>query len=175
MNTTDRHLFVNISVLKIYFRYSKVLESNLDVARPRPLPKCPQMLWATPVPLNKSAPSNLYKSAKLLSVQSSNLDVSNLKINRILPGLEPLSGGFLEDLGPGLDPDLTQQGGTDDEGRESGRGSRGKYALLVLILAAFAVVGCQYWHSSRGKPKRRRNRFRKILQAIGHRVNINNV
>ncbi|CAG0924790.1 unnamed protein product, partial [Notodromas monacha] len=59
-------------------RYSKVLESNLDKARPRPLPACPKLVWAKAVPLNKSAPSNLYKSAKLLSIHTSNLDVSSL-------------------------------------------------------------------------------------------------
>lgn len=35
----------------------------------RDLPPCPHLIWAFPNPLNKSAPTNLYKSQKLLSVQ----------------------------------------------------------------------------------------------------------
>lgn len=59
-------------------RYSKVLEHNLGSSNPttssgfpvkiRPLPACQSLKWQTPQPLNLSAPSNLYKSQKLLSI-----------------------------------------------------------------------------------------------------------
>nr|XP_054748279.1 membrane-bound transcription factor site-1 protease-like [Lytechinus pictus] len=50
------------------YRYSKVLEAHLGEPKPRPLPACPQLAWAIGEPLNFSAPSNLYKHQKLLSV-----------------------------------------------------------------------------------------------------------
>ncbi|XP_065827385.1 membrane-bound transcription factor site-1 protease-like isoform X2 [Oscarella lobularis] len=49
-------------------RYSKVLASNLGEQKLLPLPPCPQLAWAKPKPLNVSAPSNLYKQQKLLSI-----------------------------------------------------------------------------------------------------------
>jgi membrane-bound transcription factor site-1 protease len=49
-------------------RYSKVLEPTLGEYRIRPLSPCPQLSWTTPKPLNVSAPSNLYKQQKLLSI-----------------------------------------------------------------------------------------------------------
>ncbi|KAI1287806.1 Membrane-bound transcription factor site-1 protease [Halotydeus destructor] len=55
-------------------RYSKVLEHNLGSSSPsehpkiRPLPACLSLKWETPMPLNMSAPSNLFKSQKLLSI-----------------------------------------------------------------------------------------------------------
>ena len=49
-----------------------MLESNLasdqNVYKTRPLPVCPRLKWATPHPLNRTAPSNLYKAQKLLSL-----------------------------------------------------------------------------------------------------------
>ncbi|XP_054278067.1 membrane-bound transcription factor site-1 protease-like [Macrosteles quadrilineatus] len=50
------------------YRYSKVLENHLGNPQVRPLPACPHIVWAPPIPLNKSAPTNLYKSQKLLSL-----------------------------------------------------------------------------------------------------------
>ncbi|XP_065207712.1 membrane-bound transcription factor site-1 protease [Planococcus citri] len=49
-------------------RYSKVLEDNLEGIKIRPLPACPHLVWSHPNPLNQSAPANLYKSQKLLSI-----------------------------------------------------------------------------------------------------------
>ncbi|KAK9498135.1 hypothetical protein O3M35_004013 [Rhynocoris fuscipes] len=54
------------------YRYSKVLLNHLEDTGKlmiRDLPKCPHLIWAHPNPLNKSAPTNLYKSAKLLSIK----------------------------------------------------------------------------------------------------------
>ncbi|XP_023211189.1 membrane-bound transcription factor site-1 protease-like [Centruroides sculpturatus] len=50
------------------YRYSKVLEDHMGTGQTRPLPTCIRLKWATPYPLNKSAPSSLYKAQKLLSV-----------------------------------------------------------------------------------------------------------
>lgn len=50
------------------YRYSKVLESRLGEAQAKPLPQCPHLVWAHPIPLNVSAPTNLYQPQKLLSL-----------------------------------------------------------------------------------------------------------
>lgn len=52
------------------YRYSKVLEVNLGEPQTRPLPQCPHLSWSQPLPLNISAPSNLYQSQRLLSLIS---------------------------------------------------------------------------------------------------------
>lgn len=48
--------------------YSKVLDNNNIGGGIRPLPQCPHLVWSQPLPLNVSAPSNLYKSQKLLTI-----------------------------------------------------------------------------------------------------------
>ncbi|XP_038070006.1 membrane-bound transcription factor site-1 protease-like [Patiria miniata] len=51
------------------YRYSKVLDPHqLGDPKPRPLPACPHLAWAKGEPLNISAPSNLFKHQKLLSI-----------------------------------------------------------------------------------------------------------
>ena len=51
------------------YRYSKVLEADhLADFQPRALPMCQHLMWAQPVPLNISAPTNFYQSQKLLSL-----------------------------------------------------------------------------------------------------------
>ncbi|XP_039276563.1 membrane-bound transcription factor site-1 protease isoform X2 [Nilaparvata lugens] len=50
------------------YRYSKVLVNRIGALQTRPLPPCPHLVWSLPIPLNKSAPTNLYKSQKLLSL-----------------------------------------------------------------------------------------------------------
>ena len=52
-------------------RYSKVLESSHigeSHLSTRILPPCPHLKWAQQHPLNRTAPSNLYKAQKLLSL-----------------------------------------------------------------------------------------------------------
>ncbi|XP_014249873.1 membrane-bound transcription factor site-1 protease [Cimex lectularius] len=54
------------------YRYSKVLVNHLEDTGKlmiRELPTCPHLTWAHAYPLNKSAPTNLYKSQKLLSIK----------------------------------------------------------------------------------------------------------
>lgn len=50
------------------YRYSKVLESHLGDNQAKALPQCPHLIWAQPIPLNVSAPTNLYQMQKLLSL-----------------------------------------------------------------------------------------------------------
>ncbi|KAK9888441.1 hypothetical protein WA026_000689 [Henosepilachna vigintioctopunctata] len=49
-------------------RFSKVLEGNLGESQTKPLPQCPHLIWNQPIPLNITAPQNLYQSQKLLSL-----------------------------------------------------------------------------------------------------------
>ncbi|XP_022904811.1 membrane-bound transcription factor site-1 protease isoform X2 [Onthophagus taurus] len=50
------------------YRYSKVLDNHLGDSQAKALPQCPQLVWAQPVPLNISAPTNFYQSQRLLSL-----------------------------------------------------------------------------------------------------------
>ncbi|KAJ8924601.1 hypothetical protein NQ315_000751 [Exocentrus adspersus] len=70
------------------YRYSKVLGRNLGESQTRALPQCPHLVWTHPVPLNVSAPSNLYQSQKLLSL----MEEVNLPIHKINNGVKDASG-----------------------------------------------------------------------------------
>ncbi|XP_018320423.1 membrane-bound transcription factor site-1 protease isoform X2 [Agrilus planipennis] len=50
------------------YRYSKVLEKHLGDPQAKQLPQCPRLAWVTPIPLNTSAPTNLYQPQKLLAL-----------------------------------------------------------------------------------------------------------
>ena len=55
-------------------KYSKVLENNMGNRHAsRVLPICPRRKWAASIPLNKTAPNNLYKAQKLLSLNLENV------------------------------------------------------------------------------------------------------
>lgn len=41
----------------------------------RPLPSCPSHKWETPIPLNESLPTNLYKAQKLLSINTIDMGI----------------------------------------------------------------------------------------------------
>ncbi|KAI8519670.1 Membrane-bound transcription factor site-1 protease [Branchiostoma belcheri] len=81
-------------------RYSKVLESSL-AGQTRPLPACPHLSWAKGEPLNKSAPTNLYKHQKLLSIDLMEPPVPN--VVRRQPGIQHIvSDGVGWDIQPGV-------------------------------------------------------------------------
>uniref|UniRef100_A0A3Q1GFJ6 Membrane-bound transcription factor site-1 protease n=1 Tax=Acanthochromis polyacanthus TaxID=80966 RepID=A0A3Q1GFJ6_9TELE len=73
------------------YRYSKVLEAHLGDPKPRPLPACPHLSWAKPQPVNETAPSNLWKHQKLLSVDLDKVALPNVRAYR--PQVRPLSPG----------------------------------------------------------------------------------
>ncbi|XP_050300873.1 membrane-bound transcription factor site-1 protease isoform X2 [Anthonomus grandis grandis] len=64
---TETDLPIRMEGNRLY-RFSKVLESGLGDSHTRVLPQCPHLVWAHPVPLNQTAPGNLYQSQKLLSL-----------------------------------------------------------------------------------------------------------
>lgn len=67
------------------YRYSKVLESHLGDNQAKPLPQCPHLIWAQPVPLNVSAPTNLYQTQKLLSLMEDAV-LPALNIDNVVKG-----------------------------------------------------------------------------------------
>ncbi|XP_062501119.1 membrane-bound transcription factor site-1 protease-like [Corticium candelabrum] len=116
-------------------RYSKVLESTLGEYRVRPLPPCQQLSWATPKPLNVSAPSNLYQQQKLLSIS---FDVNPGRIQQ---------------------PMLDSQGMWDQMLVVSHRSTQVATALPFIAMSAFLlIVGFCVYHVRliRGKPRKRR-------------------
>ncbi|XP_019641774.1 PREDICTED: membrane-bound transcription factor site-1 protease-like [Branchiostoma belcheri] len=127
-------------------RYSKVLESSL-AGQTRPLPACPHLSWAKGEPLNKSAPTNLYKHQKLLSIDLMEPPVPN--VVRRQPGIQHIvSDGVGWDIQPGVPshPHNSIQ-------------SMPVFALagLTLVVVFFAV----HIHKSRSKPKRRKPRLKR--------------
>ncbi|XP_053212720.1 membrane-bound transcription factor site-1 protease-like [Panonychus citri] len=73
------------------YRYSKVLEHHLGNIQTRPLPSCPSHKWETPIPLNESLPTNLYKAQKLLSISNIDMGIP------ALPALSSYPNGRLDD------------------------------------------------------------------------------
>ncbi|KAG1681669.1 Membrane-bound transcription factor site-1 protease [Nymphon striatum] len=67
------------------YRNSKVIENVDNVIRTKKLPTCPHLVWSTHIPLNESAPSNLYKSHKLLSVSLDGPEIFLRRRNYIKP------------------------------------------------------------------------------------------
>lgn len=61
------------------YRYSKVLEGHLGEPQARALPTCPHLIWTVPIPLNISAPTNLYQTQKLLSLIDDVVPLVNFK------------------------------------------------------------------------------------------------
>ncbi|XP_046398458.1 membrane-bound transcription factor site-1 protease [Ischnura elegans] len=142
------------------YRYSKVLENRIGPPQARPLPPCPRLSWAQPLPLNKSAPTNLYKSQKLLSVGGME--------NQHLPPWRP------SDLGLGPTPVIAGAGGSPDyvgnlNGEtyltEGGLYSQGLLPLLAVVLLSAAVGFWAWGYMCRGRTVvgfrvRRRKRVR---------------
>lgn len=69
------------------YRFSKVLESDLGEIHTKALPQCPHLVWANPIPLNQSAPGNLYQSQKLLSLmEETNVPLENFNTENTIKG-----------------------------------------------------------------------------------------
>ncbi|MED6265078.1 Membrane-bound transcription factor site-1 protease, partial [Ilyodon furcidens] len=132
------------------YRYSKVLEAHLGDPKPRPLPACPHLSWAKPQPLNETAPSNLWKHQKLLSVDLDKVALPNMKSYR--PQVRPLSPGESGawDIPGGIMPGRYNQ--------EVGQTIPVFAFLGAMVVLSFFVVQLT---KAKSKPKRRKPRIKR--------------
>lgn len=143
------------------YRYSKVLEHHLGNPQTRPLPSCPSYKYEIPLPLNISAPSNLYKSQKLLSV-------SGVDVGMMFPQ-NHLSNHF--------DHKHISRWETGSILGDMNDGDQSMPSLTTICVIAMIIVGfllLKQWYLSRTpKPRKRRSRIavkRLLLQALPSRV-----
>ncbi|KAK3548464.1 hypothetical protein QTP70_013154 [Hemibagrus guttatus] len=139
------------------YRYSKVLEAHLGDPKPRPLPACPHLSWAKPQPLNETAPSNLWKHQKLLSVDMDKVVLPNVRSYR--PQVRPLSPGESEtwDIPGGIMPGRYNQ--------EVGQTIPMFAFLGAMVVLSFFVVQLT---KSRSRPKRRKPRIKRPTYLQQH-------
>nr|CAD7458320.1 unnamed protein product [Timema tahoe] len=138
------------------YRYSKVLSNHRDSLLTRDLPPCPHLVWAQPVPLNMSAPTNLYKSQKLLS----------LSLEGPLPNLRDLapndiSSGAIGEAGVAGVRWGTGLGDFEEDSLSSWP------ALLLMALSCTVVFLAYKYYRQRTRPRRKRPRLRRIM-AVHH-------
>ncbi|RZF34472.1 hypothetical protein LSTR_LSTR014091 [Laodelphax striatellus] len=140
------------------YRYSKVLVNRIGALQSRPLPLCPHLEWSLPIPLNKSAPTNLYKSQKLLSL--------SLDAAAEIP----------------IWPKQQQQQLDSNWGEEDGRHATGGVAsaegggvgdsdwwpvIGLLVVAAAAGSAAYKWLRCEARPRRRRAaRLRRLMSVF---------
>ncbi|XP_029781153.1 membrane-bound transcription factor site-1 protease isoform X2 [Suricata suricatta] len=131
-------------------RYSKVLEARWGRPEPRALPACPHLSWAKPQPLNETAPSNLWKHQKLLSIDLDKVVLPNFRSNR--PQVRPLSPGERGawDIPGGIMPGRYNQ--------EVGQTIPVFAFLGAMVVLAFFVVQI---NKARSRPKRRKPRVKR--------------
>uniref|UniRef100_A0A8C9JHB8 Membrane bound transcription factor peptidase, site 1 n=1 Tax=Panthera tigris altaica TaxID=74533 RepID=A0A8C9JHB8_PANTA len=131
-------------------RYSKVLEARLGGPEPRALPACPHLSWAKPQPLNETAPSNLWKHQKLLSIDLDKVVLPNFRSNR--PQVRPLSPGESSawDIPGGIMPGRYNQ--------EVGQTIPVFAFLGAMVVLAFFVVQI---NKAKSRPKRRKPRVKR--------------
>uniref|UniRef100_A0A3Q2XY04 Membrane-bound transcription factor site-1 protease n=1 Tax=Hippocampus comes TaxID=109280 RepID=A0A3Q2XY04_HIPCM len=132
------------------YRYSKVLEAHLGDPKPRPLPACPHLSWAKPQPVNETAPSNLWKHQKLLSVDLDKVVLPNVRPYR--PQVRPLSPGESGawDIPGGIMPGRYNQ--------EVGQTIPVFAFLGAMVVLSFFVVQLT---KAKSKPKRRKPRIKR--------------
>ncbi|CAB3366260.1 Hypothetical predicted protein [Cloeon dipterum] len=148
------------------YRYSKVIESHMGGVRTKPLPQCPHLVWAPPNPLNKSAPTNLYKSQKLLSV----LPKSPLELDLRAPLLN--GGGQKHSFQPPANWNNAANPIVDVQDTEI---SPSPLAILSLLTIVCAVCFCCLRRRSFITPvtasrrsRRKQQRLRKLVMALGN-------
>ncbi|XP_050499570.1 membrane-bound transcription factor site-1 protease isoform X1 [Diabrotica virgifera virgifera] len=133
------------------YRYSNVLEKSLGEAQARPIPPCPHLIYTQPVPLNVSAPSNLYQSQKLLSLIE--------EVNVLLP----------------LDNNIKDASGLDSKGEfiewswrnkpttVSNKNENFDLTLTFLVFLSLVVI---YYSVKWYKPKPKKRKMCKRLLSI---------
>ncbi|XP_077982093.1 membrane-bound transcription factor site-1 protease-like isoform X2 [Glandiceps talaboti] len=140
------------------YRYSKVLESHLSSPQAQPLPACPHLAWAKGEPLNISAPTNLYKHQKLLSIAEPVMPVISRREPQVIPHAIQERPGW--EVGPG--GIITQQ-------------QDNTHTLPVLAFLGLAVVLIFFAlqvHKTKTKPRRRYRppRLKRLQQLVHARM-----
>ncbi|XP_070575086.1 membrane-bound transcription factor site-1 protease-like [Ptychodera flava] len=140
------------------YRYSKVLESHLGKTQAQPLPACPHLAWAKGEPLNISAPTNLYKHQKLLSIAEPVMPLLGRRDSQVVPHAIHERPGW--EVGPG--GIITQQ-------------QDSAHTLPVLAFLALAVVLIFFAlqvHKTKTKPRRRYRppRLKRLQQLVHGRM-----
>lgn len=142
-------------------RYSKVIEGHLGTPRSRPLPTCPNLVWAKPFPLNISASSNIYQPQKLLSIN----------------GFEPaniLAGaGHKDNSHDQMKDSIKDQPGFVPEPHYSGPNlpqevdSSTVFPALAFLGTALVVLFLvNQYYRGKSKPKRKRPRLKKLNNLV---------
>ncbi|XP_045605609.1 membrane-bound transcription factor site-1 protease [Procambarus clarkii] len=139
-------------------KHSKVVEHTLGMEQMRPLPECPTLLPVTPQPLNVSNKNlNIHVGLKLLSQPEI---VAAVKVAPV--DVQPLP----------LDTQGGSQGDAAAAGSSNAGGALGTLPYSTERIPAFAVLSVLmvvllvcYWYRSRHRPKRRRNKLRKVVMA----------
>ncbi|GLD67094.1 membrane-bound transcription factor site-1 protease [Lates japonicus] len=124
--------------------------SEAHLSQPRPLPACPHLSWAKPQPVNETAPSNLWKHQKLLSVDLDKVALPNVRAYR--PQVRPLSPGESGawDIPGGIMPGHYNQ--------EVGQTIPVFAFLGAMVVLSFFVVQLT---KAKSKPKRRKPRIKR--------------
>ncbi|XP_076052888.1 membrane-bound transcription factor site-1 protease [Oratosquilla oratoria] len=141
------------------YKHSKVVEHTLGVEQTRPLPDCPAVMVSTPQPLNISNKNlNIHVGLKLLSQPEMLPAVKMMPME--LQGENSVAHVLAHPpqvvAAEGLAPSLYNRERIP--------------TLAVLSLLLLALLFC-YWYCTRNRPKRRRNKFRKVvLAAINGRL-----
>ncbi|KAJ9596968.1 hypothetical protein L9F63_011998, partial [Diploptera punctata] len=149
----------NIIPRKIMLQwYSKVLENHMGTLQTRALPPCPHLVWAQPIPLNKSAPTNLYKSQKLLS----------LSVEVPMWRMGPPPKGGAAGQAEGLTGEFW---GWRSEGAGIGEYDEDPLssipALALMFLSCIVVFMAYRYYRQRTRPRRKRPpRLRRIMAVL---------
>lgn len=150
------------------YRYSKVLEGHLGESQARALPQCPHLVYAHPIPLNISAPTDFYQSQKLLSItEDTPVDAMN-HVNQVNNAAN--SHNNIKDAS-GMDTDeevwswrkkqLEPTGGNGPG--ENFNVTSGVLLCVTLVLIYLSVRWCR----QKSKPKRRKPaRMKRLLSMI---------
>ncbi|XP_045191862.2 membrane-bound transcription factor site-1 protease-like [Mercenaria mercenaria] len=146
-------------------RYSKVIEGHLGTPRARPLPVCPNLVWAKPHPLNITAPSNLYQPQKLLSIN--NFDAVNLNVmGGPKENFMSESESAIKDL-----PNQVEQKSPGQSYTQDVDTSAVFPALAFLGTALVVLFLLNQYYKGRSKPKRKRPRTKKFHNLMyGYKV-----
>lgn len=129
-------------------------------SKARPLPVCPQPVFSAPIPLNKSAPTNLYQSQKLLSVS----------VDSSLP-IIPVQERLLHNPFQALDVDQMIDDLPSDRYRLHNDWSNSTKLALALMTVAALVLFYQFYRN-RSRPRRTTRKSPRLKRVVAPSPNL---